>query len=155
MTYCPIPDATKRDIVIFDLDGTIADIEHRQHLVRGKRKRWRDFFAACIDDKPHEAVIVILRSLYPQFHIYIVSGRSDEVRKETEAWLELNDVPYHQLIMRREGDYTPDNVLKIGWVNEGRIPKDRILCVFDDRDKVVKMWRDNGITCFQVAEGDF
>jgi hypothetical protein len=148
-------DALKRDIIIFDLDGTIADIEHRQHFVQGKKKKWRDFFAACIDDKPHEAVVIILRALYPLFEIHIVSGRSDEVREQTEAWLELNQVPYHHLIMRREGDHTPDNILKIGWVNEGRIPKDRILCVFDDRDKVVKMWRDADITCFQVAEGAF
>ncbi len=144
-----------RDVLVFDLDGTIADIEHRQHLVCGRKKKWRAFFAACIDDKPHEAVIVILRTLYPLFHIYIVSGRSDEVRAQTEGWLALNQVPYHHLIMRPEGDYTPDHVLKIGWVNEGRIPKERILCVFDDRNKVVKMWRDAGITCFQVAEGDF
>lgn len=145
----------KRDIVIFDLDGTIADIEHRQHYVQGKKKKWRDFFAACIDDKPHEAVVIILQALYPLFQIYIVSGRSDEVRTETEEWLALNEVPHHTLIMRNQGDHTPDNVLKISWVTEGLIPKDRILCVFDDRDKVVKMWRDAGITCFQVAEGDF
>lgn len=145
----------KRDIIIFDLDGTIADIGHRQHLVAGKKKKWRDFFAACIDDKPHEAVVAILRALYPMFQIYIVSGRSDEVRGQTETWLKTNEVPYHRLIMRKQGDYTPDNQLKIGWVNEGRIDKERILCVFDDRDKVVRMWRDAGIACFQVAEGDF
>jgi hypothetical protein len=144
-----------RDIIIFDIDGTIADIEHREHLVRGRKKQWREFFAACIHDKPHEAVIAILRAAYPLYQIYLVSGRSDEVRKETEAWLELNNVPYHQLIMRKQNDFTPDNILKIGWVNSGLIPKERILCVFDDRDKVVKMWRENAITCFQVAEGNF
>ena len=143
------------DIIIFDLDGTLADIEHRQHFVQGKKKRWRDFFAACIADKPHRAVIAVLRALYGKYQIYIVSGRSDEVRAPTEEWLKVNDVPHHKLIMRREGDFTPDNVLKIRWVNEGLIPKERILCVFDDRDKVVKMWRDNGIPCFQVAEGNF
>jgi hypothetical protein len=145
----------EKDIVIFDLDGTIANIEHRQHLVAGRKKRWREFFAACIDDQPHEAVIVILRNLYPQFQIYLVSGRSDEVRPQTEAWLEANRVPHHKLIMRRENDYTPDHILKIRWVDEGLIPKERILCVFDDRDKVVKMWRDAHLPCFQVAEGNF
>lgn len=151
----------ERDIVIFDLDGTIANIEHRQHFVHdtnkkwGAKKKWRDFFAACIDDTPQEAVIIILRALYLRFRIYIVSGRSDEVRQETEAWLACNQVPYHCLIMRREGDFTPDHILKIGWVNDGIIPKERILCVFDDRDKVVKMWRNANIPCFQVAEGDF
>jgi hypothetical protein len=27
--------------------------------------------------------------------------------------------------------------------------------VFDDRSRVVEMWRKNGIKCFQVAEGNF
>lgn len=144
-----------RDIVIFDIDGTLADISHRQHMVRGKRKDWRGFFAACVDDAPHEAVIAILRALCDRFRIYLVSGRSDEVRQETVDWLALNHVPWHELIMRRQGDHTPDNILKIGWVKGGRIPQDRILCVFDDRDKVVRAWRDAGIPCFQVAEGNF
>ncbi|MBX7147071.1 MAG: hypothetical protein K1X44_07170 [Alphaproteobacteria bacterium] len=142
-------------MVIFDLDGTLANIEHRIHFIQGKKRKWRDFFAACIDDKPHEAVITILQALYPLFKIYIVSGRSDEVRKQTEDWLRLNHVPYHHLIMRKEGDHIPDTILKISWVHQGLIPKDHILCVFDDRNKVVKMWRDAGITCFQVVEGDF
>ena len=144
-----------RDIIIFDLDGTIALIEHRQHHVQGKSKNWRKFFAACVSDAPNEPVITVLRTLYTKFQIYIVSGRSDEVRPETEKWLEKHKVPHHRLIMRKRGDHTADNILKISWVNDGTIEKKRILCVFDDRDKVVKMWREAGISCFQVAEGDF
>lgn len=144
-----------RSIVIFDLDGTLALIEHRQHYVNGKKKRWRDFFAACVDDQPNVPLIAILGALYPIYDIYIVSGRSDEVRPQTEAWLERHGIRYHRLIMRRENDHTPDNILKISWVQDGTIPKERILCVFDDRDKVVRMWRENGIPCYQVAEGDF
>ncbi|ESQ77416.1 hypothetical protein [Asticcacaulis sp. AC402] len=145
----------QRDIIVFDLDGTIADIDHRKHHITGGRRNWRQFFADCVDDKPLEAVIVILRNLYPKFRVCILTGRSDEVRKETEAWLAQHQVPYHELIMRRRGDNTPDNVLKLAWVEDGVVPKERILCVFDDRDKVVKMWRKAGIACFQVAEGDF
>lgn len=144
-----------KDIVIFDLDGTLALITHRQHFVRGGKKRWREFFAACVDDTPNEPLIKILRQLYPAFEINIVSGRSDEVRSQTEAWLQRHAVPYHRLIMRRAGDFTADNILKISWVDDGTIDRSRVLCVFDDRDKVVRMWRDAGIPCYQVAEGNF
>ena len=144
-----------KDIIIFDLDGTLALIEHRQHHVRSAKKRWREFFAACVDDLPNEPLITLLRKLYASFEICIVSGRSDEVRPQTEAWLKRHNVPHHRLIMRRAGDYTADNILKIGWIHSGVILKDRILCVFDDRDKVVDMWRTAGIPCYQVAEGDF
>ena len=40
-------------------------------------------------------------------------------------------------------------------LNELNISKEDIFCIFDDRDKVVKMWREEGLTCMQVAPGDF
>jgi hypothetical protein len=50
----------------------------------------------------------------------------------------------------------PDDELKESWLNNPEIiDKNRVVAVFDDRDKVVKMWRKNGIPCFQVAEGNF
>jgi hypothetical protein len=56
--------------------------------------------------------------------------------------------------MRPEKDYTPDDALKHKWLMELGGP-DKIFCVFDDRQKVVDMWRSHGITCFQVAPGKF
>lgn len=144
-----------RDIVIFDLDGTLADIAHRRHLVRGRRKRWPEFFAASVHDRPNLPVIAAYHAFLeasPAYELWIFSGRSDVVRAETENWLARHVGPYHHLLMRRDGDYTADEVLKRRWVEPIR---DRVLCVFDDRDKVVRMWRELGIACFQVAEGNF
>ena len=58
--------------------------------------------------------------------------------------------------MRDEGDYTPDDELKAQWYENMLIEdRHRIKGVFDDRDRVVKMWRSKGLTCFQVGYGDF
>ena len=57
--------------------------------------------------------------------------------------------------MRKENDYSPDNELKESWLKEQLGKGIKIHGVFDDRDKVVAMWRRYGITCFQVASGDF
>ena len=57
--------------------------------------------------------------------------------------------------MKPNGSFTHDYILKLGWLEEFFPDKSSVLCAFDDRDKVVKMWRDNGIDCFQVAEGNF
>ena len=61
--------------------------------------------------------------------------------------------------MRPLNSFTPDEILKRDWLNslesEHGITKEDILCIFDDRDKVVKMWREEGITCMQVAPGAF
>ncbi len=151
-----------KDTVIFDLDGTLALTEHRQHILddTSNPHRWRDFFAACVHDQPNEPVIAALHAHMAAGHsVMIVSGRSDEVRPQTEAWLFEHVFKGRAVafapIMRREGDYTPDDMLKRQWLGDGTIPHERVLCAYDDRDKVVQMWRNAGIACFQVAPGEF
>jgi hypothetical protein len=56
--------------------------------------------------------------------------------------------------MRKDGDFRADNVVKQE-ILDAHIDKDRVLFVLDDRQQVVDMWRRNGLTCFQVAEGNF
>lgn len=58
--------------------------------------------------------------------------------------------------MRQAGDYTADDVLKKQWLDAMLIDdRRRLVAVFDDRDRVVQMWRNAGVTCFQVASGEF
>lgn len=152
-----------KPLYIFDLDGTLALTEHRQHILRDKEnpKRWQQFFAASVNDYPHTAVITTMRSLAMFADIWVWSGRSSEVRKITEVWLchethFLDGEVASALRMRDLGDFTADEVLKKSWLDDmSAEDKRRLVAVFDDRDKVVKMWRDAGIACFQVAPGDF
>jgi phosphoserine phosphatase len=145
-------------IVIFDLDGTLALVDHRRPILEDKTKssdeRWREFYAACIHDEPNEPVIELARVLKDAgFYVVIFSGRSNEVEEETAAWLETHRVPFDELRMRSAGDYTTDHLLKAEWLKS--LDKSKILCVFDDRDSVVRMWRESGVTCLQVAPGAF
>ena len=55
------------------------------------------------------------------------------------------------IYMRKAGDYRPAVEIKQELVKEW---KDRIFMVFEDNTKVVQMWRDMGITCLQVADGE-
>lgn len=147
-------------LYIFDLDGTLALIEHRRHLVEGETKDWRAFFAACWDDEPNTPVIdTLIRLLDTGCDVWIWSGRSAEVMQLTQDWLAnhlgscADGVP---LMMRLEGDYTPDDQLKAAWLNDmSAHDRRRLVAVFDDRQKVVDMWRSNGVACFQVAPGGF
>jgi hydroxymethylpyrimidine pyrophosphatase-like HAD family hydrolase len=148
-------------IVLADLDGTIALIEHRRHWLDAERhpdltsdERWRRFFAECAEDLPNSPVIQTLQALRRAgYSIHIFSGRSSEVVHETVTWLQGNKVPWDHFKMRSAGDFTPDEVLKRQWISEYDLSE--ILCVFDDRKKVVDMWRELGLACFQVAPGDF
>ena len=85
----------------------------------------------------------------------IFSGRDNISEKETIKWLRSHGVEPDMLRMREHDDFTPDDVLKKSWLDEVFPDKSQVLCVFDDRDKVVNMWRREGLTCFQVAPGNF
>lgn len=155
---------TAKPLYIFDLDGTLADISHRRHIIENDNKdstKWRRFYAACDNDSPNEPVIKVMESLRLFADIWIFSGRSSEVRDKTEAWLKhntsLTDFDLQTcLVMRDEGDYTADDTLKETWLKQMLIDdRRRLVATFDDRDRVVQMWRKNGITCFQVADGGF
>jgi len=150
--------------IIFDLDGTLANIEHRLHHIRKRddagnklTQNWDAFHTSCVDDQVIWPIRSIYQALEAQRHtIEIWSGRSDKVRAETEAWLNRFHITgYNKLLMRFHGDYTPDHELKESWLNQlkatGVIPD----LVFDDRSRLVEMWRRNGIRCCQVAEGNF
>ena len=141
--------------VVFDLDGTLADASHRLHLINGAKKRWPEFFKACVDDAPIDDVILTLRTFCGAgFVTVIASGRSDEVRKETEGWLARYRIPYHLLLMRKAGDYRADHIVKREML-DGPLNEYDIVAVFDDRDQTVRMWREAGIRCYQVSYGDF
>lgn len=146
--------------IIFDLDGTLALIDHRRHWLDKAQHpdlnsdaRWRAFYAACVDDEPNAPVIAMLKILRQHFNIAIFSARSSEVREQTLAWFAKHEIEYDVFKMRNAGDHTPDRELKAQWLAE--FGKEKIFCVFDDRSSVVDMWRDQGLACFQVAKGDF
>ena len=103
-----------RPLYIFDLDGTLALNGHREYLVQGEHKNWQAFFRACVDDAPNYPVIKTFHLLQRLGSIDIVvwSGRSDEVEQETRDWLDDNEIFPDSLLMRRAGDFTPDEVLK-------------------------------------------
>lgn len=178
-----------KNIVIFDLDGTLALIDHRRHLVEAKlaceiwyknlspeeqqevdheesdkllyftrqiqwKPDWDAFFEACDKDQPNTQVIEMYRLLKAHDPVYVFSGRSSLVKEKTLSWFYKHDIPIPDVFkMRPDKDYTPDEQLKEKWLEE--IGVENVFCVFDDRQKVVDMWRSKGITCFQVAPGNF
>jgi phosphoglycolate phosphatase-like HAD superfamily hydrolase len=140
---------------VFDIDGTIADCSHRIHLIQTLPKDWRSFFAACHLDKPIPHVIELARSLSSRRHIVYVSGRSDECRQQTEAWLKDHRLPEGVLYMRKAGDHRDDDIIKLELLADLRADGFEPVMAFDDRTRVVNAWRSAGIPCAQVAPGDF
>ena len=148
-----------KDTIICDLDGTLANCEHRVHHVQNKPKNWDAFYAGVRDDVVNYPVLHVLDKFmnYEGWHYNIIfcSGRPERCRADTENWLrEACHISNFTLLMRKDGDFRADYIVKQE-ILDNHINKDKVLFVLDDRQQVVDMWRRNGLTCFQVAEGDF
>lgn len=142
--------------VVFDLDGTLALNEHRVHYIREEPRDYDAFYAACTNDVPNAVVTAVFQAhVSAGNHVEIWSGRSDQVREETEHWLRKRAgiSSYRLKRMRRAADHRPDVVLKREWLSEARAAGRAPDLVYDDRDCVVAMWREEGVPCFQVAPG--
>lgn len=142
-----------KKIIIFDLDGTLADGKHRLHLLpttdQHLPRSWDKFNAAASGDSPIQDNIDLLISLYPKFKTIILTGRNEIAREATVEWLRVNGIMYDELIMRGYEDARKDVAFKEEVVKKLGI--DNILCAFDDLPHVVHNFRSLGITTHQVT----
>ena len=146
-------DKHPEKIYVFDLDGTIADIQHRVGYIKKPyitvKRDYQRFFEECKNDKPGEWIIDIMRML-PRENIYILSGRNGNVIHESVKWLEENNVPYNKIYMRYRTNYESDEILKLRMIDNGL--KEKIQWIVDDRQRVVDMWRENGLKVLQCSK---
>lgn len=154
-------DPNKQKSIIVDVDGTLT--------LRNNRSPF-DYEKAG-EDSPDFRMCNIIKSLIESdenYQVFFLTGREDigNCRQITEDWIGTHVYPKHgpagflpkdnwKLLMRSEGDHRPDEVVKKE-IYENRIaPRYNVVAVFDDRDKVVKMWRGLGLLCVQPYWGDF
>jgi len=145
----------KEKAIIVDLDGTLADIRVRLKHLQGARKDWKSFNKTIETDELHEWCREILLRFCYDHKIIVVSGRTDELKTQTEQWLNKFKVPFDFLFMRSRQDFRSDNLIKLEIYEQHIKDKFHILFVLDDRQKVVDMWRAQGLVVLQCAPGDF
>ncbi len=145
------------NVVVFDIDGTLADVSQRRRHLEGSEPDWKKFHTSMDTDTPNVPIVELYRALWDsaRFKIVLTSGRHERTRQYTEEWLFWNRIPFGQLYMRPDDDGRPDHLLKQDFLREITSKHGEILFVVDDRQQVVDMWRRNGITCLQCASGDF
>lgn len=135
----------KRTAIICDIDGTLA------HMIDRSPYDPTKYHTDAIDTVIREIVNMYNRDR----DVILLSGRQEVGRRVTEQWLDDNAVNYTYLYMRADNDNRSDDIVKRELYDEHIKPHYDILFVLDDRDRVVKMWRQQGLKCLQVAEGDF
>lgn len=138
---------SRPSVVLVDVDGTIA--------LAGDRNPYDESTVSA--DQPNADIVAIVRALHRDGHrLVVISGRTEAARADTIAWLEQHlGVPIDALHLRAPGDRRSDVVVKRQIFRRRIERRYRVLCVLEDRSRVVGMWRDLGLTCLQVAPGDF
>jgi hypothetical protein len=143
---------------VFDLDGTLANLDHRLWYIQKPDPDWRGFFRASKDDAPIKPILDLICDLTDHAdgaHVIIFSGRSDEVRFTTIHWLLAHEIHCEALYMRKEGDHRPDHIIKKELLDQALADGWEPILFIDDRKQVVDMWRSLGYVCLQCAPGDF
>jgi len=149
--------------IIVDIDGTLSNCDHRLHLIVDQSKTHPSISTFKPDydwfnkesqfDKPYKDVLELI-SHYPH-KVILMTGRSDKWAEITNDWLQENNIRYDALFMRTEGDRRSDYKVKKEMYFDHIDRTHKVDFVLEDRDRVVKMWRDIGLTCLQVKKGDY
>ena len=148
------------EAVIFDIDGTLADLTHRLHLVENRKREWSKFFNGIPDDTPIKPIVDLASALIRSNEkaILFVTGRPERTRMDTVTWLLKHGLEVEfetRLFMRKDGEGREDHIVKRDILNDIRNAGFEPVLVFDDRQSVVDMWRRQGIRVAQTAPGDF
>lgn len=142
----------KLPCIIVDLDGTLSDCRWRVHHAHAKD--WDEFHKGVEFDEPVSHVLLAVRQFAILYDVVISTGRPEELRPKTLKWMSEHRVPCKALYMRSAEDFR----------SVSRVKRDHLLAikqkwdpwlVLEDTSSVVKMFREEGLTVFQVAEEAF
>lgn len=159
-----------KQIVIVDIDGTIAKVGDRIKYLQQSPKDWDAFYADTFEDEPMLEMIRLVKILRKSgYWVAFCTGRRESCRTQTVKWLKkhygpilsesrnplLAGLPHYELFMRPDKDHRHDTILKPEILEKAGITVDDVAFILEDRNVMVQKWRELGFTCLQVADGDF
>jgi len=139
-----------KQTIICDIDSTLANINHRLHIIQADEHNWDEFQSPenIMKDTVNDWCLQILKKFGPTHNIVLLTARQDNTAVSTLAWLKLHNIPFHALLMRESLDHRPSAVVKKDLYKEHLSHLD-ILFVLDDHGGVIKMFRGLGIPSLQ------
>lgn len=130
-------------VVVFDIDGTVADCRHRRHHIDKEAPDWETFFAGSEIDDPLAEGVALAFEHAADGHLVWLTGRPERYRRITVAWLQALGLPATVLHMRHDDDMRPAAVFKTERLAQIAASQE-ILLVVDDDDLVVAALREAG-----------
>lgn len=147
----------QKPAIVVDIDGTLANVEHRLHLLPVDKNQDKfEFHLASKDDELNAWCAFLIKSMADKnFKIVLCTSRAEKYRAITETWLFENGIEYTELVMKDIDVHNDDPKVKRHLYKKYIEPKYLVLFVVEDRKNVVDMWRELGLTCLQCAEGNY
>lgn len=140
-------------VIICDIDGTLANLDHRLHFVSGRSageqydkvdKDWKSFLATVGNDGVFPCVRNIVMAARLSHMMLLVSGRATVIGHETAEWLKRKNIQYDHLFMRHADDFRPDHEVKediLLALFDAGLQREQIKLVIDDRDSICDLWK--------------
>jgi hypothetical protein len=139
---------------IYDVDGTLANVDPYLHYVRGSNKDYDAFHEASIDALPNIEVLEMLNnSVSDGYSVIIVTSRKEKYRGLTSMWLAKNNITSHALFMRANDDNRPDYEAKKDMLDKITHLWD-VTHAVDDNPNVIRLWEDNNIVTTKIGNWD-
>jgi FMN phosphatase YigB (HAD superfamily) len=139
---------------IFDVDGTLANVDEFLHFMRDGKKDYDSFHSASINAKPNLEVFSMLDNAISKGHaILIVTSRKEKWRGLTSMWLAKNNARSHALFMRDNDDNRPDYEVKkdiLSKIEDFWV----VVHAVDDNPNVIKLWEENKIPTTKIGTWD-
>ena len=148
-------------IVLVDIDGTLANLDHRLHLIKNDAPRWDEFFDACSDDMPIVPIVELIENILDNDAntVIFVTGRPERIRLRTLGWLskafDNHKLDRPMLMMRKDGDHRKDDIVKAEMLIALRQLGYNPDLAIEDRVRVAELYRQEGIVTLQCAAGDY
>ena len=140
-------------VALIDVDGVIADGEHRQHFLSGGKKNWQGFFKAAPDDPPLLPGVTLLDLIDEATLVVLLTARPESIHDETITWLREYDIRWDLLIMRGRRDHGPSPEMKRLAVEELRYAGFEPVWAIDDDRRNITMYEEEGIPALYVHSG--
>ena len=139
------------NIILCDIDGTVADNSHRQHFLEGK-KDWDGFFDALDLDEPIYEIINKMNDEHNQGReIIFLTGRPERYRHPTENWLkQYFNFPLR--VVMRPNDNKKNKLLTKKEMFEQNFNIDEIFYVIDNDEDLLNMWTDMQLKVVGVTD---
>ena len=147
-----------KNIIVVDIDGTIAKVGNRLKYLQQEKKDWDAFYEHCDEDEPIDEMCQLVADLFVLGRdIVFCTGRRESVRVKTKNWLTQNVMSTFdsELLMRKDGDWRHDTEVKPELLQKAGITPDDVYFILEDRDSMVAKWRELGYRCLQVNDGKF